>query len=209
MAIPPDLVRAVSVATGLPLATATDLDRRLAMAGLRSKGGRGPNAAKVTPLDAARLLTAIVASPQSNTAAEAVLRYSETRSDKARSSPGLFDGLGLDDLTSLSAKHSFVEGLAAVIISAASGFLAKIASGSQGPHIEVFAFTQATHGRIRLSGLPNGLTASVEYVSAEQSRSRKSKAAKAQRSSPRDIGDLEQSRRLTERTIFAVARLFS
>jgi len=209
MAIPPDLVRAVSVATGLPLATVTDLDRRLAIAGLRSKGGRGPNAAKVTPLDAARLLTAIVASPQSNTAAEAVLRYSDTRPDKARSSSGLFESLGLDDLSGLSAKHSFVEGLASVINSAASGFLGKLASGSQDLHVEVFAFTQATRGRIRLSGVPNGLTASVEYVPAEQTPSRKGKAAKTRKSSLGAIGDLEQSRRITERSIFAVARLFA
>lgn len=209
MPIPPDLVRTVSEATGLPLATVTDVDRRLAKANLRPVGGRGPNAAQMGPLEAARLLTAVLATPKANEAAEAVSRYSETHPDKARSSPGQFESLGLDDLAELSGKHSFVEGLAALITCAASGFLAKALSGSQAVHIEVFAFTQATHGRIRLSGLPNGLTASVEYVPIEHVSASKSKAAKAGKHSPVATGDLEQSRRVTEQTIFSVARLFS
>src|ERR1019366_7406845 len=121
MATPPDLVKAVSTATGLPLATVTDLDRRLMTRGLRSKGGRGPNAAQMTPLDAARLLTAVLASPQSNEGAEAVLRYEHTQPDTDRSNKGLFGKIGLDDLAGLPPEHGFVEGLAALITSAANG----------------------------------------------------------------------------------------
>ena len=59
-----------SEVTGVPLATVVDMDRRLVKAGLRAKSGRGFNVAQMTPLDAARLLTAILASSQANLAAE-------------------------------------------------------------------------------------------------------------------------------------------
>jgi hypothetical protein len=61
----------------------------------------------------------------------------------------------------------------------------------------VFAFTQATRGRIRLSGLPNGRTAAVEYAPGGL-------APKRDRA-----GDLEQSRRVTERTIISIAKLLA
>ena len=208
MATSPDLIKTASAATGLPLATVTDLDRRLAIAGLRSKGGRGPNAAKMTPLDAARLLTAVLASPQSNEAAEAVMRYEHTQPDTDRSNKGLFGKIGLDDLAALPAEHGFVDGLAALITSAASGSLARLMTGTKGakaPHLEVFAFTQATRGRIRISGLPNGVTANVEYLPA----SRRGKTGRGRDAKGEHPGDLEQSRRITERTIYAVARLFT
>ncbi len=208
MATSPDLIATVSDATGLPLATVTDLDRRLVTRGLRSKGGRGPNAAKMTPLDAARLLTAALASPQSNEAAEAVLRYEHTQPDTDRSNSGLFGKIGLNDLAALPPDHGFVDGLAALITSAANGSLARLMTGTktaEAPHLEVFAFTQATHGRIRISGLPNAVTASVEYVPA----SRRGKTGRGRDAKAEHPGDLEQSRRITERTIYAVACLFT
>jgi len=162
----------------------------------------------VTPLDAARLLTAVLSSPQSNAAAESVLRHERTQPDTDRSNKGLFGKIGLDDLAGLVPDHGFVDGLAALITSAASGSLARLMTGTKGgkaPHLEVFAFTQATHGRIRISGLPNGTTASVEYVPAlRKGRTGKSRDAKVE-----NAGDLEQSRRITEQTILPVARLFA
>jgi hypothetical protein len=200
MATPPELMQAVSEATGVALPTVVDMDRRLVKAKLRTKGGRGLNAARMTALDAARLLTAVLASPQSNRAAEAVQRHAQTKPDKARSSEKLFAVAGLEDLAGLPVSHSFEQGLAALIASAAMGSLAKFPPRSF-PHIEVFAFTQATHGRIRISDLPGGITASVEYVARSSGEgTRGGKAAS---------GDLEQSRRITERTILPVARLFA
>ena len=205
MTSPSQLMQAISEATGVPLATVTDIDRWLLRESLRSKSGRGRSAARITPLDAARLLTAVLASPQSNAAAEAVLRYERTRPDKRRSSEGLFGTMGSHALAALPAKHSFVEGLAALVTSISNGSLAM--SGKQGLHIEVFAFTGATHGRIRVSGLPSGATAMVEYIPAatgiETPRSR------AGKKSANQCNDLEQSRRITERTIFAVGKLLA
>jgi hypothetical protein len=203
VASPSDLMRAISAATGVPLGTVMDIDRWLVKANLRTKGGRGPNAARMAPLDAARLLTALLGSPQSNEAAQAVLRYAETRPDKARSSTAM---AGLDNLVALPSRHSFVDGLAALIASVSTGSLAALFNnGKQPAHIEVFAFTQATHGRIRISGLPGGVTASVEYISVDAAP-RSKKVDKTPAGQP---GDLEQSRRITERTILTIGGLFA
>jgi hypothetical protein len=198
MVMPPKLMQAVSEATGVALGTVTDIDRWLVKAGLRTKGGRGLNAARMTALDAARLLTAVLASPQSNRAPEAVQRYGQTKPDKARSSEKLFAGTALEDLASLPANHSFVDGLTALIVSAATGSLAKVGARSF-PHIEVSAFTQATHGRIRISGLPGDAIANVEYGARSPSEGTRGRKGAS--------GDLEQSRRITEQTILPVARL--
>lgn len=215
MASPAELVRTVSSATGVPLPTIVDIDRRLVKGKLRTKGGRGFNAAQMTALDAARLITALLASPQANAAAEAVERYAQARVDKTRSSDKLFGAVGLDDLAALLARHSFVDALTALISSASTGSLAKLIAASKDgwvPHIEVFAFTRAIRGRIRVAGLPNGLTASVEYLLATASikpvrakKIRHSRVAIADDS----VDDLEQSRRITERTILSIAGLLA
>ena len=212
MASPAQLVQTVSSATGVPLATIVDIDRKLATAKLRSKGGRGFNAARMTPLDAARLLVAVLGSPQANTAAEAVRRYSLTAADKDRSSENLFCAARIDDLAALPPRHSFVEAVAALIASTATGSLAGMVSAAEGPTIEVFAFARATRGRIRIAGLPNGVTASVEYVPAVSgAKVVPSKKIGRQRKAPIDngTGDLEQSRRITKQTILLIARLLA
>ena len=201
MASPAQLMQTASKVTGVPHATVVDIDRKLVKGGLRTKGGRGLNAAQMRPLDAARLITAILSSPQANEAADAVKRYTETRVDEARSSEGQFGATSLDDLSALPARHSFVEALAALIESATDGSLATLeadAGQRWQPSIEIFSFTRATRGRIRIAGLPNGFTASVEYIL--DGRSRVGSPGNA-------AGDLEQSRRITERTIFSVAEL--
>ena len=210
MATPAQLMQIVSETTGVPLPTVVDIDRRLVKAGLRAKAGRGLSAARMQPIDAARLLTGILASAQSNAAAEAVLRYEATRPDKARSSDGLFAGAAsLEELSRLPPRHSFVEALAGLIASASRGAVAplsgKTPSGSS-PKIEVYSFTRATQGRIRISDLPDGATVAVEYaVKAERGR----RPAGREKSGTADNGDLEQSRRITERTILAVADLLA
>jgi hypothetical protein len=213
MATPAQLVSTISLATGVPLATMVDIDRKLVKGNLRAKGGRGFNAAKMTPLDAARLLTAVLASPQANASVEAVQRYTETTMDKAKSSAKAFDAANIDDLAALPARHSFVDALAAVIASVGTGSLAKqmaAAGGSAIPSIEIFAFTRATRGRIRIAGLPNGQTASVEYaaipVTAKSTRPDKGRRRHVAENAS---GDLEQSRRITERTILSIARILA
>lgn len=213
MTTPAQLVQTVSDATGVPLPTIVDIDRKLAIGGLRTKGGRGLSAARMTALDAARLLTAVLTSAQANVSVAAVERYALTHADKTRSSDGLFRATKLADLAALPARHSFVDALAALIDSATSGSLAKLAR-EQGDdwssHIEVFAFTRATYGRIRISGLPDGTTANVEYLpSAGRSRASQKPSLRKSTTAFDSAGDLEQSRRVTERTILSIADLLA
>jgi hypothetical protein len=208
MATPAQLVQTISSATGVPLPTVVDIDRKLVKAKLRTKEGRGFNAAQMAPLDAARLLTAVLGSAHANAAADAVARYAKTWPDRTRSTEKLFATAMLDDLTKLPARHSFVDALGALIASAATGSLAKlvaIAEDDWKPKIEVFAFTRATRGRIRIAGLLNGLTASIEYIPAPGGRNSRRKPSRTEE----DSGDLEQSRRITERTILPVAELLA
>ncbi|HEX3885363.1 MAG TPA: hypothetical protein VHW66_22105 [Stellaceae bacterium] len=213
MASPAQLVRRLSETTGVSFATVTDLDRRLVKASLRSKGGRGLHAARVTPLDAARLLTAILGSGHANLAVGAVDRYALTLPDRARSSEKLFAAPDLADLASLSVRHSFVDGLEHLITSATAGALAQLIEKTEEqlapPSIEIFAFTQATYGRIRLAGLPNSMVVNVEYAPAPTSKGPPKIKGRGIAAVNEIAGDLEQSRRVTERTILAVAELFA
>ena len=59
MATPGQLVQVMADILGIPKATVTQYDRVLAEKGLRSKGGRGTSAARVTSRDAANLLIAL------------------------------------------------------------------------------------------------------------------------------------------------------
>ncbi len=209
MASPAELVHLVSTTTGVPLSTLTDIDRRLVSAGLRRKAGRGLHAAQMTPLDAACLLTAVLASPQANASVETVGRYAETAVDEARSSATLFGATAIEDLGHLTARHSFVDGLTALIASAANGRLAVMLASKDAhpPQIEIFAFTRATRGRIRLAALPNGTTASLEYRLPKKRP--KASAMGGDHAASEAAGDLEQSRRITERTVLRVAELLA
>jgi hypothetical protein len=205
MANAAQLVRLLSKVTGEPLPTVSDQDRKLVKAGLRTLRGRGWNAGRMTTLDAARLLTAVLASRQSNKAAETVELYAQTRPDTRRSSEGLYAVTGIDELVGLAKRHSFVDAVNALISSAGNGSLRRLnleKDGSPVPRIEVYAFAGAAYGRVRISGLANGLTANVEYVLTDDKGA--SSAARTRQS-----GDLEQSRRITERTILSLGNLIA
>jgi len=200
MAGPTQLIATIHKATGVPLPTIVDIDRRLVQGGLRSKSGRGLSAAKMSLLDAARLLTAILVNPQANAVLDAIGRYERTRPTSLPEGEPAFGSTGLVELVALPANHSFVAAVTAVIASASYGSLAAAAKRmGTPPHLELFALTNATRGHIRIAGLPNRRTASVDYSAA---RAQSSKAAGG---SP--AGDLEQSRRVTEVTIFQIAEL--
>ena len=213
MVSPTRLVATLSAATGIALPTMVDTDRKLVIARLRTKNGRGRNAARVTSLDAARLITAILASPQANQSADAVERYALTQLDRSRSSARLYDGTGLADLAALPDRHCFVDALSAVITSLVNGSLASVRRDnpdSSLPRIEVFAFTRATYGRIRIATRKDAPPVSVEYVLRERcSDGGPANKGPAAAESPTSVGDLEQSRRITERTLISVAVLWS
>lgn len=214
MATPAELVKAISDATGVPLATLVDIDRKLVKGKLRTKTGRGFSAARMTPLDAARLLTALLGSAQANASVDAVERYTRTQPDKSGSSEKLFASAELDELVALPSRHSFVDALAALLASAAGGSLARFmgANPARSLHIEVCAVTQETCARIQIADLPQSTNVSVEYRAMHEPKKagRVRSPKRRSRISPQaNAGDLEESRRITERTILPIAKLLA
>lgn len=118
MATPGQLVQAMAVVLGIPSVTVSQYDRQLAEAGLRTKGGRGNSAAKITTLDAANLLITILGSPVSGasiSAASIICKEVGSISIIEKYSKlDEFSAFGLRMLTSLPAKHTLCEAFAAL-----------------------------------------------------------------------------------------------
>jgi hypothetical protein len=126
---PGELVRAVSIALEVPAETVVQHDRNLAVAGLRTKGGRGRSAAQVTSLDAARLVVATVASFRTKDSVETVRlfeqaifepldkpRYFLIGGFKVRDGGGLYDPETVDSaILKLPQDHNVIEAVAAII----------------------------------------------------------------------------------------------
>ncbi len=127
MATPGELVKCIAEALGIPAPTVVQYDRLLAENGLRSKGGRGTSAAKVTPADAANLLIAIMGSPVAGAsikpAIEVCKTYGKLRVRLGGTSENIktFKRLGFPSLSKLPISHNFREGLAALIAAASVG----------------------------------------------------------------------------------------
>jgi hypothetical protein len=122
----------MSVALDVPEETVVQHDRNLVMAGLRTKGGRGRSAPEVTPLDAARLLVATLASFRTKDSVATVKQFERAvfePPDRPRTIS--FRGFKLHDggasdastfldraIASLPPTHNFIEALAALIADA-------------------------------------------------------------------------------------------
>jgi hypothetical protein len=108
------MIKAVSVALEVPEETVAQIDRVLVVAGLRTKGGRGPSAPHVTHRDAARLIAAVMGSVMVKDSASMVSSLEATTKSSEMSS-----GLPPPKLVSLhrlsKGRHTFVDGLAALI----------------------------------------------------------------------------------------------
>lgn len=112
MATPGELVKVIAAATGTPLATVTQHDRNLVMAGLRTKGGRGTSAATVVPRDGSRVLLAVMGSEQIKDSVETVLRYGNTRpswNEENEVGPHPFKYMKSPALDALPIEHSLVD----------------------------------------------------------------------------------------------------
>lgn len=227
MASPGELVEEAARVLGIPAATIVVHDRNLVIAGARSKGGRGPSAAKVTARDAAHLLVAVMASAQVKESVQSLTRYRKTRPMVSTSSPALFDGLGLAELSALPAGHSFVDALEALLHSGASGALAKLLGPVNAnrkeraeaivPTIEISVLTPDTLGDIRIAGTGTRVSRSVRYTlpGPETKRGTSKPSAKdwdaweALVRGSRAEGDFLQFRRISETTIIALSRLLA
>jgi hypothetical protein len=119
MTTPGQLVQAMADALGVPASTVTQYDRVLAENGLRSKGGRGLSAARVTPGDAANLLISIMGSPISGAAIKDAAGTCKAYGilpnlERAALRPNL-RSCGLSSLAGLPVKHSLRDAVSALI----------------------------------------------------------------------------------------------
>jgi hypothetical protein len=126
MATPGQLVKCIAEALKIPEPTVVQYDRLLAESGLRSKGGRGTSAAKVTAADAANLLIAILGSPVAGASIKPAIEVCKTYGRlrvKGGTSENLktFRRLGLSTVSKLPTSHSLRDGIAAVIEGAKVG----------------------------------------------------------------------------------------
>jgi hypothetical protein len=126
MATPGELVRSMAAAFGVSEATVAVHDRNLAIAGLRTKLGRGTSAAQMTPRDAANLTVAIMGSAEVRDSVIAVKRYSATRASAPE--PVKYEGRKssipqIPELNALREGHSFTDSLEAIYTAATTGSL--------------------------------------------------------------------------------------
>ena len=107
MASPKELVQVVARETGVSEATVIVHDRNLALAGLRSVGGRGRAAARMTYRDAANLIIAVAASRNVKDSAKTVEAYAPLPAIE----PLIFD----DDGREVVRGETFGDALAALL----------------------------------------------------------------------------------------------
>jgi hypothetical protein len=120
MVFPNQLVETVARVLGVPTQTVAQHDRILALNGFRRMGGRGRSAAKVTPLDAANLIIAVVGAPVSGpTVRDTVITFEKYAELSATMDLPLSEGAtwssDLKVLQGLEVGHSFRDALAALI----------------------------------------------------------------------------------------------
>jgi hypothetical protein len=212
MATPGQLVEAIAVSLGIPLATVIQHDRQLAESGLRSKRGRGASAAAVTPRDAANLLIAVAASPLAGPTVKEAVRTCETYGSlkvlPRASRVDRFSKFGLPTLAKLPAGHSLREALSILIDGIGKGEIFQIPDREgpltadfffgvrfEGPHPWAEILADGSVGQEKISQM-----ARLVYTSGKTAKGfRKPRAAQR--------GDLHQTRSITFATIRALGSL--
>lgn len=166
MATPGELVKVIAAATGEDEATVAQHDRNLVVAGLRTKGGRGRSAAKVTARDAALLLTAVLGSHRVKDSVETVQRYIETQEHHAHwhkhypdklqgmGNANVWEDFGIPEMAALPLTHSFIDALETLITVAADGKLVRhFGKPILFSPLRIFVTSPGTHARISISQL--------------------------------------------------------
>jgi hypothetical protein len=206
MATPGQLVEAMSKVLGLSEATVAQYDRILAENGLRSKGGRGLSAARVTANDAANLLIAIMGSPISGgaikDAAHTCKRYAALPNLERAAMRETLKSYGLDGLAGLPAKHNLHSALVALIEGAIDGELMLWSAPDD-------AMRGADKNldnllRVRLDG-PSPWAQIIAHVPPHLGIDPKRWGRLVYTRIPKDRKDLHQSRQVTFRTIRMLA----
>jgi hypothetical protein len=174
MATPGQLVQVMTDTLGVSKATVTQYDRVLAEKGLRSRGGRGTSAAKITSCDAANLLIALAASPILGLSAKDAAANCEAYASlpvlgDVNATRKNFAKFGLPTLAGLPKWHSFGETLSDLIDAAARGEVFKLPGGkpySRNTLFEVrFSGPSPRRAEILVDGTKDfGLSAKLTYL---------------------------------------------
>lgn len=219
MANPGDLVKVLADVLGVPRPTVALHDRHLAAAGLRPKRGRGPSAAKATPLGAANLLIGIAGSDMVKNSVETVTAYASL---PCRSAQSTGDGSAtlawqllefpIPTLQLLPEKHSFRDALVALISAIVDGSLQKAVAAlpieefegyripnspairvrffGPYPQAEIGVFCRGFREEHHYSAIPTGTADAIKWADAQEPH-----------------GDLSQVREISHRTICAIGDL--
>jgi hypothetical protein len=165
MATPGELVKVIAATLGEDEATVTQHDRNLLIAGLRTKGGRGRSAAKVTPRDAAHVLTSVLGSHRVRDGVETVRRYMRTQEHRAHwfqhwpadkqqgmGPPNVWESFDIAELTALPPDHTFIDALTVLITLASEGRLIPHLKAPQGfGDLRIIVTSPRPHARISIS----------------------------------------------------------
>jgi hypothetical protein len=216
MASPGELVRTFSELFGLAEPTIVLHDRNLAVAGLRSKSGRGNSAARMTARDAAHLLVAVLGSTHVKDSAETVRRYWKASFRKNASSG--YDESTITALRDLPRDHSFVDAVEALFAAAADGSLERAMYNSIGefgfpPMIEITAQTPGELGDILIQGGDTsghgryGLPDALEYYQKSSLTMEDVDLFNEKFKDHFPVSDLLQYRKVSAKTIVGIGRL--
>jgi hypothetical protein len=110
--MPGQLVKAVAIALDVPEETVVQHDRNLAVAGLRTTGGRGRSAPSVTHRDAAHLIASILGSVKVKDSASVVEQLDQAKALTKRKD---YATLPFPRVVELPESHSFIDALTAII----------------------------------------------------------------------------------------------
>lgn len=209
MASPGELVQCIARALGVPENQVTQHDRNLAVAGLRTVGGRGRSAARMSPRDAANLLIGVAASSMVKDTVETVMEYGSlpVRGGSVSKKVGRLNSssvisqspdwkLPLPALQRLPLEgHTLGDALAALIEDAAGAGIASLKA-------EVMFYSPVAHASLRLD---TGDGSENKQYSAQVSEVEdlvfwRPRAMK-------DSGDLSQVRSFSGKTIRALGAL--
>lgn len=213
MATPNQLVKTVSGLLGVPEATVIQIDRVLADAGLRTKGGRGLHSATMGPKDAANLLMAVAG----NTSVASAQRTCNTYSSlpfkpRFANEDGSWT---LEPLRSLAPQHTFGEALTALIAAATDGSLSSAINNTARTHplvpnlttMEVVLWGPYPQASIRLYSNHSDAAERHDYSNIPTETDKVMEWAAELERNPH--GDLSVMRTFTGRTVWGVAKLLS
>jgi hypothetical protein len=209
MATPGSVVKRVAELFQVPVGAVTEIDRALADAGGRDKGGRGRSAIQLGPRDVAHLLITAAASPLwGPTTSRARATYFFYSSLPLASGP-IGRDVGLPSLQNLRASHTISDAITALVASAVTGELQMAldehrAHSADVPKLFVAFCSPVATAQIKIA--LRGETVRLDYRRTDSKLRAYRDSFKSEFSEP---GDLSQVREFSYRTLLAVGDLIA